>query len=101
MVKAIHLNNAPIVEEIIDIRVKLPVKFNPNVFKSLIENLSKKYTKVEKGLHKRIKFKENLPVIKQPKEKEFGYRFTTKDNKVVAQFRVDGFTFSRLAPYTN
>lgn len=101
MVRPRHLKNAPIVEAIIDIRVKLPVDFNPSVFKPLIEKLVTKYTKVERGLRTPIEIKKNLPVIKQTKEKEFGYRFTSKDNKEVGQFRIDGFTFSRLQPYTN
>ena len=42
---------------------------------------------------------------KEPESKHLnhgliGWRFTTADGKQVAQFRKDGFTFSRLAPYT-
>ena len=39
--------------------------------------------------------------IEPPADKGFaGYRFTSQDKKEVAQFRIDGFTFSRLSPYT-
>lgn len=103
MVKARHLKNAPIVEAIIDIRVKLPSEFEPQKFSSLKKELSSKYPKVEKGiLVGSIKIEGNKPVVEAPSEKNIEeYRFTSRDKKDVAQFRIDGFTFSRLHPYTN
>lgn len=41
-----------------------------------------------------------LPEQGMTQESLIGYRFISSDSKQVAQFRVDGFTFNRLAPYT-
>lgn len=104
MAKVRHLKNAPIVEAIIDFRVKLPPDFDPNLFSSLKENLSDKYSKIEKGkmIVGSIIISGDKPIIEPPTDKGLqGYRFTSKDKREVAQFRIDGFTFSRLSPYTN
>src|SRR4029077_18354423 len=45
------------------------------------------------------------PVGKPPEQHvkdvgKIGYRFSAADGRQLVQFRLDGFTFSRLAPYT-
>lgn len=105
MTKVRHLKNAPIVEAIIDFRARLPVGFEPKEFSSLKKDLSRKYPKTEKGrlIAGSIEIKGDKPIVKvEPAEDKGirGYRFTSKDGKEVAQFRIDGFTFSRLHPYT-
>lgn len=69
---------------------------------SLKEKLSGKYTEVEKGLLVgSIKIEEGKPILEPDEDKGIrGYRFTSRNKKEVAQFRIDGFTFSRLHPYT-
>lgn len=42
---------------------------------------------------------EPAPVTKAPSD-ILGYLFSASDEKQVVQFRLDGFTFSRLRPYT-
>lgn len=105
MARERYLKNAPIVEAIIDFRVRLPVGFNPEEFSSLRKELSRKYPKIEKGqlITGSIEIKADKPIVKvEPAEDKGiqGYRFTSRDGKEVAQFRIDGFTFSRLHPYT-
>ncbi len=87
----------------IDFRVRLPVGFDPEEFSSLKKDLSDKYPKTEKGklITGSIKIKDGKPVVEPLVDKGIqGYRFTSRDKKEVAQFRIDGFTFSRLYPYT-
>lgn len=103
MVKQRHLSNAPIVEAIIDFRVKLPSGFDVRELSSLRKDLADKYPNVEERrlLTGSIKIQDDKPVVESVEEKGIsGYRFTSKDGKEVAQFRLDGFTFSRLPPYT-
>ncbi len=104
MAKARHLKNAPIVEAIIDFRARLPVGFDvKKEFSSLKKELSGRYKKVEKGwlITGSIEVKDAKPVVETHEDEDIkGYRFTSRDKKEVAQFRIDGFTFSRLHPYT-
>ncbi len=103
MARERHLNNAPIVEAIIDFRVMLSPDFDPKIFASIKENLHTKYPKVQVGhmISGSIKIKDDKPIIEPPEDMGIkGYKFTSDDGKEVAQFRIDGFTFSRLHPYT-
>lgn len=90
-----HLKNAPIVEAVIDFRV-----------------LRKEGTKAEtfEGLAPSIGYAESFPI--QTIEARFGLDDVPTSVKsaigwqyrrtgAVAQFRIDGFTFSKLDPYTN
>jgi len=98
-----HLGNAPIIEAIIDFRVKLPPEFNPGGFSTLSKTISSRYPKSEprKLITGTFGMKENKPFINLPEMKGIqGYIYKTEDEKNVAQFRIDGFTFSRLKPYT-
>jgi uncharacterized protein (TIGR04255 family) len=98
-----HLSKAPIVEAIIDFRVKLTSDFKLEVFHPLRAQLAEDYPEVEEQqiVEQTIK--------QEPGESaEFstrvlgihGHRLRSKDGKNVAQLRRDGFTFSRLNPYT-
>jgi uncharacterized protein (TIGR04255 family) len=97
-----HLNNAPIVEAMIDFRVRLPRGFDAEKFLSLKKEIQDKYHKIEKGgITGSIEIKDGKPRIRGRATKELvGYRFTSEDGKEVAQFRLNGLTFSRLHPYT-
>lgn len=103
MAKQRHLNNAPIVEAIIDFRVKLPSGYNVAEFSSLKEKLGNSYPQVqesrafESGV--RVKDKQIEQILKDRGLR--GYAFKSVDGKNVGQFREDGFTFNRLTPYTN
>jgi uncharacterized protein (TIGR04255 family) len=98
-----HLKNAPIVEAIVDFRVKLPTKFEVKTFASIKEKLGDSYPQMEErreieaGIKVRDKRVEHIVEEKGLQ----GYFFKSHDGKNVTQFRKDGFTFSRLKPYTN
>lgn len=104
MVEVKHLNNAPITEAIIDFRVKLPVAFKVEAFLELKETIGNRFPKVQerKLFSSKLRFEKGEP---QPLSSEYhgvqGYFFSPEDEKNVAQFRIDGFTFSRLKPYTD
>lgn len=103
MARERYIKNAPIVEAMIDFRVSLPAGFDPKEFSSLTKDLSERYPKKEAGrlLSGSIKIKDGKPVVAPPIDLGIrGYRFKSKDDKEIAQFRIDGFTFSRLQPYT-
>jgi uncharacterized protein (TIGR04255 family) len=103
MAEVRHLNNAPITEAIIDIRVKLSSKFKVESFLELKKTIGDRFPKVEerKLFSGQLRFKKRRP---QPPAAEYhgvqGYFFRSVDDKKVAQFRFDGFTFSLLKPYT-
>ena len=104
MAEVRHLNNAPITEAIIDFRVKLPSEFKVEAFLELKKTIGDRFPKVQerKLFSSQLRIKKGEP---QPSSAEYhgvqGYFFRPEDNKKVAQFRIDGFTFSRIKPYTN
>ena len=105
MVKIRHLKAAPIIEAIIDIRTRLPkhVDFDSH-YSELKKELSTKFKKIEKAklAAGSIEIKDGKPIIGSKKNTETnGYRFTSKTTKEVVQFRKDGFTYSKLKPYTD
>ena len=99
-----HLDNAPITEAIVDFRVGAKPGLDVSVFDLLKEELSEQYPKV-----KEIRILEaQLPVgsaeIVTPlikRHEAIGLRFGTSDGLDIVQFRLDGFTFNRLKPYTS
>jgi len=102
MARQRHLDNAPIVEAIIDLRVKNPSSFGVTDFLSLKEDLKKEYPIVEDRRLVEVGGKIEGKQIEQTiiDKGITGYFFKTSDSKNVAQFRIDGFTFSRLSPYS-
>lgn len=100
-----HLPNAPIVEAIIDFRVKTPAGLDIEAFKPLPPSLLATYpfgeqlTKFESttSIDQTGKTQPTQQIIQE----KCGYRHISEDRKFIAQFRKDGFTFSRLAPYTD
>jgi len=99
-----HLRNAPITEAIIDFRVKARPGLRPEEFTSLQMQLSSSFPKMDerRGLQATfgmIQGRGQPPVVQDLGLQ--GYFFKTADEKTIAQFRVDGFTFNRLYPYTS
>lgn len=103
MARARYLPNAPITEAIVDFRVSLPRDFLPNRLKEASELLKEEYPRIDerKGYETRVEFSDGPPG--EPRTRDVGFQgiwLKTEDEKTVAQFRVDGFTFNRLKPYT-
>lgn len=104
MAKQRHLSNAPITEAIIDFRVKIPSGFDTEKLLSVTDDLSTSYPKSEprKIITGSFGIEKGKPFVQPPKDEGIqGYFFKSEDEKNIAQFRVDGFTFNRLQPYLN
>jgi uncharacterized protein (TIGR04255 family) len=104
MVKQKHLEKAPIIEALIDFRVNLPTEFTVDTFSNISDDFTRKYPKKESLVSGEFEFKieEGKATMKPPIDKGVqGYVYKSDDDKNVAQFRIDGFTFSRLSPYTS
>lgn len=96
-----HLNNAPIKEAIIDLRVVMPDKTNVEELTSLYGQFKSDYPKkreIQRGEFD-FNFDEGLPTQTTLNQRVIGYRFDSADENQVAQFRNDGFTYSQLEPY--
>jgi uncharacterized protein (TIGR04255 family) len=98
-----HLPNAPIIEAVIDWRVKLPSAFDVSKFKEVGAFLKPKY---ELG-HEARGFQFGLKQLRDSEPQSSsrylgvqGYRFCSLDGLEIAMFGQDGFSFSRLKPYT-
>lgn len=97
-----HLDNAPIAEAIIDLRVQLPSSFRIQNFEKLNSSLKAEYPSAEERHKFKIKHtlqKGNFSTADAADE-VIGYILKSKDGKNIVQFRNDGFTFSRLKPYS-
>jgi uncharacterized protein (TIGR04255 family) len=96
-----HLKNAPIFEALIDIRAKLSKDTPMERFELLQPPLASKYPRKDRQdqFSGQIGMKEGQ-FFAEKKEMGFhGFIFRSSDELNVAQFRTDGFTFSRLRPY--
>jgi len=104
MPTARHLKNAPITEAIIDFRVKARSDLRLVDFTAVKDRLSHRLPKVQemRGLQAVIQVEkgQGQPPIVQDLGLQ-GYLFKSQDEKVIAQFRIDGFTLNRLPPYTS
>jgi len=98
------LKNAPIIEAIIDLRVKTRPGLRAEEFTGLKPELANRFPKVEErhGVEARFEVRPGTSAASVVRDRGFdGYFFKSDDEKTIVQFRVDGFTFNRLRPYTN
>lgn len=94
-----HLSRAPIREAIIDIRTTPPC--DVKTIAKLAEALKEQYPAQQTMVSKMFGFEvaEKQFTTPQRGDGPQGMRLTDASGKHVAQLRVDGFTFSRIAPY--
>ena len=104
MPTARHLPSAPITEAIFDIRVKARGDFSADQFSSLKPRLNEMFPKVDERLYGEVKIRlrpsDEIPV-ELADSGLYGFFFKSEDEKLIAQFRIDGFTLNRLKPYTS
>ena len=99
-----HLTRAPIVEAVIDFRTKLPKDFTLAKFSNLKSTLGDRFPTVKETrlLQSLIKFEPGKAISQTETNEEIqGLQFWSSDNLRIAHFRIDGFSFSRLQPYTS
>jgi uncharacterized protein (TIGR04255 family) len=97
-----HLRNAPILEANVDFRVTMSKGFDVQAFRNLADVLPG-YPTVEAWhrLQTSFTFREGRPEPPVSETGPGGYVYRSADAFSVAQFRIDGFTYSRLRPYTS
>ena len=101
MIEKRLLPHAPIKEALIDIQVAFPEKVTVEALNSKYAQIADQYPKHETlqrgefGLHN----EDGQPTTVTIGHTIAGYRYSSEDGHRVAQFRVDGFTFSQLEPY--
>lgn len=95
-----HLRNAPIVEALVDFRVALRPDASAEAFANLQQLLGDTYSNPRpiQSIHARFGMAEGRWVNTPPVQAQVGWRYLTQG--AVAQFRLDGFTFNKLEPYT-
>jgi uncharacterized protein (TIGR04255 family) len=95
-----HLKNAPIVEAVIDFRVVPQGDVSGETFGDLRAAIGEKYTRESsiQSIEARFGIVHGTPLKPWQMQTDLGYRY--KAETEIVQFRVDGFTFSKLARYT-
>ncbi len=94
-----HYSHAPITEAIIDLRVTP----REGLTLSTVENArcgeEQSYPEVQRVTTAHGQFEIGDKIAASATQQHTGYVFASADKKQVVQTRLDGFTFSRLAPY--
>lgn len=95
-----HLRNAPIVEAVIDFRVLREPNVSPDLFAGLGSSIGEKYSRAESvhSIEARFGIDHGRLIDPSQRKADLGWKYQA-DNEV-AQFRVDGFTFSKIERYT-
>ena len=97
---AIHYENAPITEALIDIQVELPDSVTGiQVLESVHDHVKNRYPGKKKRIHVQGQFSAGAEVGASATQTLMGFSFSSEDGKHIFQARRDGFTFSRLRPY--
>ena len=96
-----HLPNAPIREALVDIAVKLPDDVDVEVLQGLADQISADYPQVNKFMEAEFQFRSKdlstTPVAHRP----VGVRCSNTVGNRIVQFRLNGFTYNWLRPYSN
>jgi uncharacterized protein (TIGR04255 family) len=102
MARPRHLPNSPISEVLIDIRTQLSGGFQVEQFAALKELFGSRLpVSQDQWLFEGV-LKQGGEPVQNPAERKSlrGLMLKSKDELNVVQFRIDGFTYSRLKPYT-
>jgi uncharacterized protein (TIGR04255 family) len=93
---------APLTEALIDIQVKLPGDISLVDLEKLQDRIRVEYPdkKTRRMWEGTFEMKDEQDPLQKTQFQVDGYVFTSADGKQVVQCRLDGFTFSRLRPYT-
>jgi len=101
MLQTQHLNKAPIVEALIDFRVRPHKNFDLSQLESSLASIKARYptTKPVRHFVSHFQVKDHEPPQQSTSETKRGLRFESADGLHVFQAHPDGFTVSRLRPY--
>jgi uncharacterized protein (TIGR04255 family) len=99
-----HLENPPITEALVDFRVKANPKFRVKTIAELKDGLREQFPEVmeQRGFEAVVSVGEDKRPAPSAKDLGIrGYYFKSADGRNIIQFRIDGFTYNRLKPYTS
>lgn len=101
MANALHYPNAPITEAIIDMRVGFHDGIELQVLKQTSESINDEHPQEEGILEVigRAELKPGVGGSTSMHQNALGFKRTNDERTQIVQFRRNGFTFSRLAPY--
>lgn len=93
---------APITEALIDIRTQLPQGALLSDVEALHRLIKTEYPEKQKRTlwEGSFELKDEKEPLATTKSQVIGYLFKSADGTQIVQFRLDGFSFSRLRPYT-
>ena len=97
-----HLLKAPITEALVDIRTQIRPGADIGVFQRVRAEVERTYPKVRplQMFEGRFAAHEGQ-ITPTASSAEAGLLFYSEDEKAVVQFRLDGFTFNKLQPYSS
>ena len=96
--------SAPIIEAVVDIDCDLPTGVDHEVLRKMAgDALRERYPKFRQQLIQHHVFKQegDQPPEMQVSQGQGAMQFLTEDERQLVQFRPNGFSFNRLAPYTS
>jgi uncharacterized protein (TIGR04255 family) len=100
-----HLRHAPITEALVDLRAAPTAEFAAaGVLDRLKVALSDRYPKhsERRTFEAQLEIRKGQDPVPRGADKGLhGHFFESGDGRDIAQFRIDGFTYNRLAPYTD
>lgn len=98
-----HLPRAPVTEALVDLRVEFPGEVSLDQLDALHEKWREEYPKKSKRVEYQgsFRFAGRQGLKTDTATTQRGFDFRNPDETQVVQARLDGFTFSRLRPYTD
>lgn len=96
-----HYSKAPITEAVIDLKVNLAADTNVSALEGLAGSLQQDYPERQDLMIIQGQFQGGQNVAATASQSLTGYRYISEDKKQILQAKLDGFSFSRLAPYKN
>lgn len=96
-----NLKNAPSVEAVLELRVRLASPFTADMGASFAKRVQATFPKSDdiRFVSTHISFGSDAPVAPSPSVSQIGVRLESEDRKWVIQAKADGLALSRLAPY--
>ena len=94
-----HYSKAPLTEAVLDIRVELASEITLQQLREVQVVEEVRYPRREDNVIVVGQMSMGRQVGASAQQTQNGYRFVSQDNRQIFQARLDGFTFSRLAPY--
>src|SRR5829696_6901184 len=102
MAERVHYRNAPITEALIDLRIAYGQNFSLNDLEAIGEIIADSYP-TQEPIHlysgQMAIERPGDPMRTEATHQHNGFKFTSRNKQQILQARIDGFTFSTLAPY--